>query len=255
MADGFDFSGKVVLVTGSSRGIGAGMIEAFGRAGARCVVNYVADAAGRNKADAERLAAGLNDAIMLECDVASDASVAAMMQQVRDRLGGLDILVNNAGILRDRTIKKMTSDDWDTVLKVNLTGPFNCIRHATATTPPLLREGGRVVNISSLSAFAGMFGQANYSASKAGLVALTKVAARELARQKITINAVAPGVIDTEILNAVPEEMKKKYLEQIPIGRFGSVDDIVNAVLFLCSPLASYITGQVIHVNGGMLMP
>jgi 3-oxoacyl-[acyl-carrier protein] reductase len=254
MSDPFDYSGKVVLVTGSSRGIGAGLVGAFARAGARCVVNYVADPAGRNKADAEAVAAGLTDALVIECDVAGDASVAAMMQQVRDQLGGLDILVNNAGILRDRSIKKMTAEDWDAVLRVNLTGPFNCIRHATGATP-LLREGGRVVNISSLSAFAGMFGQANYAATKAGVVALTKVAARELAKQQITVNAIAPGVIDTEILAAVPEEMKKKYLEQIPLGRFGKIEDVVDAAMFLCSPMAKYITGQVIHVNGGMLMP
>jgi 3-oxoacyl-[acyl-carrier protein] reductase len=251
MSDPFDYSGKVALVTGSSRGIGAGLISAFARAGARCVVNYVADPAGRNKADAEGVAAGMKDALVVECDVAGDASVAAMMRQVREKLGGLDILVNNAGILRDRTIKKMTADDWDAVLRVNLTGPFNCIRHAT----PLLRDGGRVVNTSSLSAFAGMFGQANYAATKAGVVALTKVAARELAKQQITVNAIAPGVIDTEIIAAVPEELRKKYLEQIPLGRFGKVEDVVDAALFLCSPMAKYITGQVIHVNGGMLMP
>jgi 3-oxoacyl-[acyl-carrier protein] reductase len=249
--DAFDYSGKVVLVTGSSRGIGAGLVNAFARAGARCVVNYVADPAGRNKADGEAVAAGLKDALLIECDVASDASVAAMMQATATRFGGLDILINNAGILRDKTLKKMTVDDWNAVLAVNLTGPANCLRHAT----PLLREGGRVVNVSSLSGFAGIFGQANYAATKAGVVALTKVAARELAKQQITVNAIAPGVIDTEIVAAVPEEMKKKYLEQIPLGRFGQVSDIVDAALFLCSPMAKYITGQVIHVNGGMLMP
>ena len=246
LMDGFDFAGKVVLVTGSSRGIGAGLISAFARAGARCVVNYVADADGRNKADAERLPGEL----IIECDVSDDQRVAAVTQQIRDALGGLDVLINNAGILRDRTIKKMTLDDWDAVLQVNLTGPFNCIRHAA----PILRDGGRIVNISSLSAFAGMFGQANYASSKAGLVALTKVAARELAKRQITVNAIAPGVVETEIIQSVPEEMKKQYLEQIPLGRFGQVDDIVDAAMFLCSPLAKYITGQVIHVNGGMLM-
>jgi 3-oxoacyl-[acyl-carrier protein] reductase len=173
-----------------------------------------------------------------------------MMRQIAEKLGGLDILINNAGILRDKTLKKMSADDWNVVLGVNLTGPANCLRHAT----PILREGGRVVNISSLSAFAGMFGQANYAATKAGVVALTKVAARELARQQITVNAIAPGVIETEIISAVPDEMKKKYLEQIPLGRFGQVGDIVDAAMFLCSPSAKYITGQVIHVNGGMLM-
>ena len=251
MSDAFDFSGKVVLVTGSSRGIGAGLINAFARAGARCVVNYVADPAGRNKADAESVAAGIKDALVIECDVASDSSVAGMMRQVAEKLGGLDILINNAGILRDKTLKKMSIDDWNAVVAVNLTGPANCLRHATS----ILRGGGRVVNISSLSGFAGMFGQANYAATKAGVVALTKVAARELARQQITVNAIAPGVIETEIMSAVPDEMKKKYLEQIPLGRFGQVDDIVDAALFLCSPFAKYITGQVIHVNGGMLMP
>ena len=248
----FDFAGKVVLVTGSSRGIGAGMINAFARAGASgCVVNYVADPGGRNKADAEQVAGGILNALVVECNVADDASVAAMMRQVKDRFGGLDILINNAGILRDRTLKKMSTDDWNAVLGVNLTGPANCIRHAT----PILRTGGRIVNMSSLSAFQGMFGQGNYATAKAGLVALTKVAARELAKQQITVNAIAPGVIDTEIISSVPDEIKKQYLQQIPLARLGQVEDVVNAALFLSSPAASYITGQVLHVNGGMLMP
>jgi 3-oxoacyl-[acyl-carrier protein] reductase len=174
-----------------------------------------------------------------------------MLEQVRGAFGGLDILINNAGILRDRTIKNMTLDDFDAVLRVNLTGPFNCIRQAV----PILRAGGRIVNISSLSALAGIFGQANYASSKAGVIALTKVAARELARQRVTVNAIAPGVVETEIIAAVPDEQKKRFLEQIPLGRFGQIDDIVNAALFLCSPMAQYITGQVIHINGGSLMP
>ena len=247
----FDFSDKVVLVTGSSRGIGAGMVESFSKRGARCVVNYVEDPDGRNKADAERVAGGLNGAIVIECDVGDEWRVAAMMEQVRGVLGGLDILINNAGILRDRTIKNMTLADFDAVLRVNLAGPFNCIRQAV----PILRTGGRIVNISSLSAVAGIFGQANYASSKAGVIALTKVAARELAKQRVTVNAIAPGVVETEIIQAVPEEQKKRFLEQIPLGRFGQVDDVVNAALFLCSPMAQYITGQVIHVNGGSLMP
>jgi 3-oxoacyl-[acyl-carrier protein] reductase len=219
------------------------------------VVNYVADPQGRNQSDAEQVVAGIKDAptppLLIECNVADDASVASMMQQIKNRFGGLDILINNAGILRDRTLKKMTTDDWNAVLGVNLSGPFHCIRHAT----PILRTGGRIVNVSSLSAFQGIFGQSNYAAAKAGLVALTKVAARELAKQQITVNALAPGVIDTEILAAVPDELKQQYLQQIPLGRLGQIDDIVHAALFLASPLASYITGQVLHVNGGMLMP
>ncbi len=247
----FDFSNKIVLVTGSSRGIGAAMIQAFGKRGARCVVNYVADKDGRNKADAERVAGGLAGAIVIECDVADEQRVVAMIEQVRSHVGGLDILINNAGILRDRTIKNMTLEDFDAVLRVNLTGPFNCIRQVL----PILRAGGSIVNISSLSALAGIFGQANYASSKAGVIALTKVAARELARQRVTVNAIAPGVVETEIIQSVPEEHKKRFLDQIPLGRFGQVDDVVNAALFLCSPMAQYITGQVLHVNGGSLMP
>src|SRR5205814_2317783 len=147
--------------------------------------------------------------------------VVGMMNEIRSTFGGLDILINNARILRDRTIKKMTADDFDAVLRVNLTGAFNCIRQAT----PLLRPSGRIVNIASLSAQMGFFGQANYAASKAGLIALTKVAARELARQQITVNAIAPGVIETEILQHVPEEQRKRYLEQIPLGHFGEIED------------------------------
>jgi 3-oxoacyl-[acyl-carrier protein] reductase len=251
MAGKAELAGRVALVTGSSRGIGAGIVAALDKAGAQCIVNYVADPQGRNKADAEQVAAGLNDARVIECDVGDDQSVARMMAGIHDELRGLDILVNNAGILKDRTIKKMSPAEWDAVLRVNLTGAFNCIHHAT----PILREGGRVVNVSSVSGFVGMFGQANYASSKAGLVALTKVAARELARQQITANVVAPGFVDTELTRTMPQDVLAKMLEQVPAGRLGTIDDIVNAVLFLCSPKSSYITGQVLHVNGGFHMP
>jgi 3-oxoacyl-[acyl-carrier protein] reductase len=250
MKDAFDFSGKVALVTGSSRGIGAGMVAAFGRLGARCVVNYVDDAEGRNKADAERVAADLPEGSVIQCNVGSLEQVGAMMEQVKKDLGRLDILINNAGVLQDRTIKKMTLEEWETVLRVNLTGAFNCIQQAT----PILRPGGRIVNISSVSGQLGFFGQANYSASKAGLMALTKVAARELARQQITVNAIAPGFIDTEMSRSMPEEVAKQFLAQVPVGRYGHVDDVVFPVLFLCSRYAEYITGQVIHVSGGFYM-
>src|SRR6266550_2541540 len=146
MKDAFDFSGKVALVTGSSRGIGAGIIATLGQLGARCVVNYVADAAGCNKADADRVATALGDAPVMQCDVGDPEQVRGMVEQVNEQLGGLDILVNNAGVLQDRTIKRMTLEEWETVLRVNLTGAFNCIQHAT----PILRSGGRIVNISSV---------------------------------------------------------------------------------------------------------
>jgi len=251
MNDRFDLAGKVALVTGSSRGIGAGIVRALADRGARCVVNFVDDPAGRNRAEAETVASGLNDAILLQCDVGDPARVGDMMDQVRQQLGGLDILVNNAGILRDRTFKKITPQDWDDVLRINLGGVFNCTRSAV----PLMRPGGRIVNIASVSAFLGVYGQANYAAAKAGVVALTKVTARELAKQSITVNAVAPGVIDTEMTRALPVEAMARLLEQIPLARSGTIDDVVHAVMFLCSPGCGYVTGQVLHVNGGLLMP
>jgi 3-oxoacyl-[acyl-carrier protein] reductase len=250
MKDAFDFSGKVALVTGSSRGIGAAITAAFGQMGARCVVNYVAEAEGRNKVEAERVAAALPDARVMQCNVGNPEQVSAMIEQVKSDFGGLDILVNNAGILQDRTIKKMTLEEWENVLRVNLTGAFNCIQQAI----PILRAGGRIVNVSSVSGQLGFFGQANYSASKAGLMALTKTAARELARQNITVNAIAPGFIDTEMSRGMPEDVTKQFLAQVPIGRFGKVEDVVFPVLFLCSRYAEYITGQIIHVSGGFYM-
>jgi len=250
MSGDYDFTGKVALVTGSSRGIGAGIITALGQRGARCVVNYVADAEGCNQADAAAVAASLKEAIALQCDVGDAAQVGEMMSRVKKEIGGLDILINNAGILRDRTIKKMSEAEWESVLRVNLTGAFNCLHQAA----DLLRTGGRVVNISSVSGQMGLFGQANYAASKAGIMALTKTAARELARRQITANAVAPGFVKTEIIRDIPAEVTQQFQSQIPLGRLAAVDDIVGPVLFLCSTDARYITGQVLHVNGGFFM-
>jgi len=242
-----DFAGQVVLVTGSSRGIGAGLVRAFAAHGGRCVVNYVADADGRNQAEAEAVATATGAAMTVACDVADHAAVGEMFRSIVERLGGLDILVNNAGILRDRTLKKMTPADFEAVVRVNLGGAFNTLQHATT----LVRPGGRIVNIASVAAFTGFFGQANYAASKAGIVGLTKVAAREFARQATTVNCVAPGFVETEIIKDMPADVTQRFVEQIPLGRLGAVEDVVNAVLFLCGPGSSYITGQVIHVNGG----
>src|SRR5437016_7146682 len=177
MADPLDFSGKVALVTGSSRGIGAETIKAFGRCGAQCVVNYVADAQGQNKTDATNVASELNKPLLIECDVTKPMQVEAMMKQIQDRHGGLDILVNNSGIIHDRTIKKMSMEEFESVLRVNLAGTFTVTQKAAA----ILRSGGRIVNMSSVSGQMGLFGQANYSSSKAGIIALTKVSAREFA--------------------------------------------------------------------------
>ena len=250
MSNPLDFSGKVVLVTGSSRGIGAEMIKAFGARGAQCVVNYVADPKGQNKTDATNVAKDLNNPLVIECDVTKPAQVEAMMKQIQDRHGGLDILVNNSGIISDRSIKKMSVDDFESVIRVNLTGTFIATQKAAA----ILRNAGRIINMSSVSGQMGLFGQANYSSSKAGIIALTKVSAREFARQNITVNAIAPGFIDVGMSKGVPDEAMQTFIKQIPLGRLGDVSEIVNAALFLASPMASYITGHVLNVNGGFYM-
>ena len=250
MSDPRDFSGKVVLITGSSRGIGAEMIKAFGKRGARCVVNYVADAEGQNKADASSVAKELEEPLVIECDVSKPEHVESMMMEIGDKRGGLDILVNNSGIISDRTIKKMPIQDFETVVRVNLTGTFIVTQKAAA----ILRNGGRIVNLSSVSGQMGLFGQANYSSSKAAIVALTRVSAREFARQNITVNAIAPGFVDVGMGKGMPEEVTQNFIKQIPLGRFGDVSEIVNAALFLASPMASYVTGHVLNVNGGFYM-
>ena len=250
MNDPLDFTGKVVLVTGSSRGIGAEMIKAFGKRGAQCVVNYVVDPAGQNKSDAENVAKELNEPLVVECDVTKPQQIEAMMMEIGDKRGGLDVLVNNSGIIRDRTIKKMSMEEFESIVRVNLTGTFNVTQKATT----ILRNGGRIVNLSSVSGQMGLFGQANYSSSKAGIIALTKVSAREFARQNITVNAIAPGFIDVGMSKGMPDEVTENFKKQIPLGRLGDVNEIVDAALFLASPMASYITGHVLNVNGGFYM-
>jgi len=250
MSDPLDFTGKVVLVTGSSRGIGAEIIGAFGKRGAACVVNYVGDPEEQNKSDAASVARKLKEPLIIECDVTQPDQVESMMKQIQDRHGGLDILVNNSGIIHDRTIKKMSMEEFESVLRVNLAGTFTVTQKAAA----ILRSGGRIVNMSSVSGQMGLFGQANYSSSKAAIIALTKVSAREFARQNITVNAIAPGFIDVGMSKGLPEEVIANFIKQIPLGRLGDVNEIIDAALFLASPMASYITGHVLNVNGGFYM-
>jgi 3-oxoacyl-[acyl-carrier protein] reductase len=250
MNDPLDFTGKVVLVTGSSRGLGAEMIKAFGQRGAKCVVNYIADPASQNKSDADTVAAELKDPLVIECDVTNPEQVESMMTAIGDKFGGLDILINNSGIIRDRTLKKLTAEEFESVVRVNLTGTFNVTQKAGA----ILRKEGRIVNLSSVSGQMGLFGQANYSSSKAAIIALTKVSAREFARQNITVNAIAPGFIDVGMSKGMPDEVTANFIKQIPLGRLGDAENIVDAALFLCSPMASYITGHVLNVNGGFYM-
>ena len=250
MIDPLDFAGKIVLVTGSSRGLGAEMIKAFARRGAQCVVNYVTDAAGQNKSDAEAVAAELHNPLVIECDVTNPSQAEAMMKTIGEKFGGLDILINNSGIIRDRTIRNLTLEEFESVVRVNLTGTFNVTQKAAA----ILRKDGRIVNLSSVSGEMGLFGQANYSSSKAAIIALTKVSAREFARQDITVNAIAPGFIDVGMSKGMPDEVTANFIKQIPLGRLGDAENIVDAALFLCSPMASYITGHVLDVNGGFYM-
>lgn len=249
----YSFPGKVVLVTGSSRGIGAGVLSAFARAGATCVLHYWADPDGANQKDAEALAAELRGAAsrptvhLLAADVRDAAQVEALMAQVRERCGGLDVLVNNAGIIKDRTLKKMTLDEWNAVLRTNLDGVFHCCKFGAE----IMRDGGRIVNVASVAGLVGFHGQTNYAAAKAGVIGLTRVLAKELARRQITANAVAPGVVQTPMLGEIKPEVMAEYLKQIPVGRLGRPEDIANAVLFLASEESGYVTGQVLPVTGG----
>jgi 3-oxoacyl-[acyl-carrier protein] reductase len=247
----YRFANKVALVTGSSRGMGATILEWFARAGATCIVNFFDDPDGQNRRDAAETAARLSQhnvsVHLIEADVRKYESVAALMQRVAELAGGLDILVNNAGILRDRTVKKMTPDDWNAVLDTNLTGVFHCAKLGAE----ILRDGGRMVNISSIAGITGFHGQANYAAAKAGVIALTKVLAKELAKRRITVNAIAPGVIQTPMLGGLKPEVLAEYEKQIPVGRVGKPEDVANAVLFFASEESEYITGQVLPVTGG----
>jgi 3-oxoacyl-[acyl-carrier protein] reductase len=247
----YHFPNKVVLVTGSSRGMGAAILEAFAAAGATCVLNYFADADGHNRRDAEETAERLRrrnvNVHVLDADVSDYDAVAGLMKRIADTAGGLDILVNNAGILRDRTVKKMTPGEWRSVLQTNLDGVFYCSKLGAE----ILRDGGRIVNIASIAGVMGFHGQANYAAAKAGVIALTKVLAKELAQRSITVNAVAPGIIRTPMLAGIKPEALAEYEKQIPVGRVGRPEEVAHAVLFFACEESSYITGQALPITGG----
>ncbi|HEY3788284.1 MAG TPA: 3-oxoacyl-ACP reductase family protein [Urbifossiella sp.] len=244
----YAFPGKVVLITGSSRGIGAAILSQFARAGASTVLHYWDDPGGGNKADAMKLAESLGgQATAIPADVRDAGQMEALMRHVKEKFGGLDILVNNAGIIRDRTLRKMTLEEWHAVIQTNLDGVFHSCKFGTE----ILRDGGRIVNIASVAGLVGFHGQTNYAAAKAGVIGMTRVLAKELARRQITVNAVAPGVIQTPMLGEVKDEVKAEYLKQIPAGRLGQPEDVANAVLFLASEESAYITGQVLPVTGG----
>ena len=225
-----DLAGKVALITGASQGLGAATARTLHAAGASVIINFFPDPEGRNQALASCLADELGDrALCLGADVRDTAAV------------------DNAAILRDRTIRNMTDEDWHAVIETNLTGVFHVCREAARQ----LRDDGRIVSMASIAATIGFFGQANYAAAKAGVSAMTRVLSRELARRRITVNAVAPGVVLTEMGKSIPDTVREGMLAQIPLGRFGAPDDIAHVILFLCSPLAAYITGHTLPVNGG----
>ncbi|MBS1261317.1 MAG: 3-oxoacyl-[acyl-carrier-protein] reductase FabG [Calditrichaeota bacterium] len=245
-----DFDGKVAWVTGSARGIGREIARRLAEAGATVVVHDIlADAA---RETAEQLRADGLSAGAVTSDVADAAQVDATLQTILDDYEHIDILVNNAGVTRDGLIVRMKDEDWDLVLRVNLKGAFLCTK--AVARPMMKQRSGRIVNVASVVGIMGNAGQANYSASKAGLIGLTKSAAREFASRGITVNAVAPGYIETEMTAKLPTAVRENFLQQTALGRPGTPADVAAAVHWLASDAAEYITGQVLHVDGGMLM-
>lgn len=245
-----DLSFKTALITGASQGIGAEMARTFHRAGARVIINH--HGTPGTTADAEMLAAELNShrlrsAISIGADVSKPEEVQAMMAQVKTDLDGIDYLINNAAIIRDRTLARMSHEEWDAVIDVNLNGVYYCSKYALE----IMRDGGSIVSFGSIAAIQGFFGQANYAAAKAGVQAMMRVLSRECARRNIRANAIAPGVIDTAMAATIPENVRQEMVKNVPLGRFGEPSEVANVVLFLCSPLASYVTGQTIEINGG----
>lgn len=244
-------AGKAALVTGASRGIGREIALELARQGANVAVNYAGSAAKAEEVVAE-IKQMDRDAFAIQCDVSNSDDVANMIKETIDRFGRIDILVNNAGITRDNLLMRMKEDEWDAVLNTNLKGVFLCTK--AVTRQMMKQRSGRIINISSVVGASGNPGQANYVAAKAGVIGLTKTSAKELASRGITVNAVAPGFITTEMTDQLTDELKQEMLKNIPLAQFGEPKDIANAVAFLASDESRYITGQTIHVNGGMLM-
>lgn len=243
--------GKVALVTGGSRGIGKAIALELAKGGATVVINYNGS---RDKAmDLKQEIEGRGGrAEIYQCNVSDFAKCEELVHGIVKQYGSLDILVNNAGITKDGLLMKMSEEDFDRVVDVNLKGAFNTIRFASRQM--LKQKSGRIINLSSVVGVAGNAGQANYASSKAGIIGLTKAAAKELASRGITVNAIAPGFIETDMTDALPEKVKEATVSQIPLGRFGRPQDVARLATFLASEASGYITGQVIHVDGGMVM-
>lgn len=243
--------GQAALVTGASRGIGRSIALALAEEGANVAVNYSGNEAAAAEVVEAIRAKGV-EALALKGNVGKSGEAETLVKQVIEAWGKIDILVNNAGITRDNLIMRMKEEEFDQVIETNLKGVFNCLK--AATRPMMKQRSGRIINISSVVGALGNAGQANYVAAKAGVIGLTKSAARELASRGITVNAVAPGFIDTDMTRELPEDLREKLQTDIPLGRLGQPEEIADTVVFLASSRAAYMTGQTLHVDGGMYM-